>query len=223
MVYQILFDNKIIRKGGEFDNNDLPRVWHQSHYRDKHGELLQLQELKADLARFPEEVKKFYERQTKIFTIARDGQSKAEARLREAEKVLKSMEGRVRRCYGLQGQINNLNTEVANIIRGFEKEEKAFEDEVKPPRSDKNGFWIEDGDPIGEGVLRFYQRLKKVDGLSLPLLLSFEDFAASSTILLTKNEILSSLQRDILQTTIFAKKSKQTIDGAFIEFKRTRL
>ncbi|HUU19241.1 MAG TPA: COR domain-containing protein [Sedimentisphaerales bacterium] len=41
-VYQILFDNTIIENGGEFDNNDLPRVWPQSHYRDKHGELLQL-------------------------------------------------------------------------------------------------------------------------------------------------------------------------------------
>ena len=41
-VYQILFDNTIISNGGEFDNGDLPRVWHQRHYREKHSELLQL-------------------------------------------------------------------------------------------------------------------------------------------------------------------------------------
>lgn len=41
-VYQILFDNTIIANGGEFDNSDLPRVWHQRHYRDKQSELLQL-------------------------------------------------------------------------------------------------------------------------------------------------------------------------------------
>jgi GTPase SAR1 family protein len=41
-VYHILFDNTIIENGGEFDAGDLGRVWHQSHYRDKHGEMLQL-------------------------------------------------------------------------------------------------------------------------------------------------------------------------------------
>jgi hypothetical protein len=41
-VYQILFDNTIIDNAGEFDNSDLPRVWNQQHYHDKHGELLQL-------------------------------------------------------------------------------------------------------------------------------------------------------------------------------------
>ena len=41
-VYQILFDNTIIDNGGEFDNSDMPRVWKQRHYREKHGELLQL-------------------------------------------------------------------------------------------------------------------------------------------------------------------------------------
>ncbi|MCP4611419.1 MAG: GTPase [Planctomycetes bacterium] len=41
-VYQILFDNTIISNGGEFDNSDLSRVWYQSHYHEKHGELLQL-------------------------------------------------------------------------------------------------------------------------------------------------------------------------------------
>jgi len=41
-VYQILFDNTIIENGGQFDNDDLPRVWHEQHYRDKCNELLQL-------------------------------------------------------------------------------------------------------------------------------------------------------------------------------------
>lgn len=41
-VYQILFDNTIIGNGGKFDNSDLGRVWHQTHYRDNHPQLLQL-------------------------------------------------------------------------------------------------------------------------------------------------------------------------------------
>jgi predicted nucleic acid-binding Zn-ribbon protein len=41
-VYQILFDNEIIENGGEFDTDDLGRVWNQDYYSDKHGELLQL-------------------------------------------------------------------------------------------------------------------------------------------------------------------------------------
>jgi GTPase SAR1 family protein len=41
-VYEILFDNKIIENGGEFDFGDLSRIWHESHYHDKHNELLQL-------------------------------------------------------------------------------------------------------------------------------------------------------------------------------------
>ncbi len=41
-VYQILFDNTIVGDGGEFDNSDLGRAWHEEQYRDKYGELLQL-------------------------------------------------------------------------------------------------------------------------------------------------------------------------------------
>ncbi|MCP4754999.1 MAG: hypothetical protein GY866_29325, partial [Proteobacteria bacterium] len=41
-VYQVLFDNTVIEQGGEFDNDDLERIWSQSDYQGKHSELLQL-------------------------------------------------------------------------------------------------------------------------------------------------------------------------------------
>jgi len=135
----------------------------------------QAEKLRSELAGFPTVVKKLYERQGKIFTVAREGQVAAAAKVREAEKLLKSAELRVRACYTLQGSINDLNKSVEDIVRGYKQEKKASEAEIKLIRSNKDGFWLEVDDPFAEGTLRTYRKLKKVDGLDLPCLLSFAD------------------------------------------------
>lgn len=41
-VYLVLFHDTVIDSGGEFDNNDLDRIWSSPDFRDKHADLLQL-------------------------------------------------------------------------------------------------------------------------------------------------------------------------------------
>lgn len=132
-------------------------------------------ELRKELAGFSAMIEELYGRQRKILDMARESQVVAADKVREAEKLLKSAEQRVQFCYSLQGSINSLNTEIADIIRGFEKEKKTFEAEIKFPRDNSKGFWLEADDPFAQGSLRIYQRMKDVDGLSLPLMLNFKD------------------------------------------------
>lgn len=139
------------------------------------GRNVQGGELRAELTGFTAVVKELYSRQTKIFAIARDGQSKAEADLHAAEKALKLTEGRIKRCYALQGLINSVNKDIEDLTREHKREKKSFENEIKTPRSNKDGFWLEVDDPFAQGELRHYEELKDVDGLSLPLMLNFKD------------------------------------------------
>ena len=133
------------------------------------------EKLRVELGEFPAVVKKLYERKERISGLARADQEAAAAKVREAEKLLKEAAGRVRRCYALMGQVNELNTSVQEIIRGFEKEKKTSEAEIKTPRSKKDGFWLEKDDPFAQGELRHYQKLKGVDDLVLPVLLKYAD------------------------------------------------
>lgn len=135
----------------------------------------QAERLRDELETFPGKVKEIYQRQTKIFALARAGQSKAEGDLRAAEAALKLTGGKVRRCYSLQGLINSLNTDIQDLVRTHKKEKAVFEDELKTPRSTKEGFWVEKDDPFAQGTLEHYQELKDDDGLSLPLMLNFKD------------------------------------------------
>lgn len=133
------------------------------------------QELKTELAGFPTVVKELYERQDKIFAAARESQSKAENDLRAAEKVLKATEQREKSCYSVLSQINDLNKSVEDIVRGYKKEKETSEAEIKTPRSNKEGFWLEVEDPFAQGTKRIYEKLKGVTELNLPCLLSFKD------------------------------------------------
>lgn len=139
------------------------------------GRNVRAEELRSELAKFPEMVAGLYEQKERIFGLARADQEVAAAKVRESEKLLKEAAERVRRCYALMGQINKLNKNVEDFVRVYKKEKKVFEDELKPQRDNSKGFWLEADDPVAPGELRHYQKLKDVDGLSLPLLLSYKD------------------------------------------------
>lgn len=133
-------------------------------------------EVRKELAGFSAMVRKFYERQTKISSIARESQLKAEAEMRAAELALKSAEQKVRNCYSLLGLVNDLNKNVGDFIRVQKKAKETFEGEmVKIPRVSPDGFWLELEDPVSNGSLRLYRRLKQDDSISLPCMLNFRD------------------------------------------------
>lgn len=116
--------------------------------------------LRSELARFPEEVQKLYARKERISGLARDGQEEAASKVREAEKLLKKAAEKVGRVYALMGQINDLNVSVQGIIRVQKKEKAASEAEIKTPRDNSRGFWLELDDPFAAGTLRTYFNLK---------------------------------------------------------------
>jgi len=81
--------------------------------------------------------------------------------------------GQIGKCTAgqLKGNLPDLYQRIVMDIQG-----------KRGPNLNVPGFLLEVDDPIAKGTLRFYQKLKRVDGLSLPYVLPYKDKATKAAL-----------------------------------------